>query len=65
MATVRADQVEPGQTIVLYGQQLQVTRVDHPFLGRDEMRLFVESTERRWHCLVALNDTEVEVAGTS
>lgn len=65
MATVRADQVEPGQTIELYGQRLQVTRVDHPFLGRDEMRLLVESTEQRWHCLVASNDTEVEVTAAS
>ena len=56
-----AVEVEPGQKIRLYGQDLLVTRVDHPFLGRDNMVLLVESTDERWHCLPAGTDTEVEL----
>ena len=54
-------EVKPGQKIRLYGQDLLVTRVDHPFLGRDNMVLLVESTDARWHCLPAGTDTEVEL----
>ena len=58
-----AIEVKPGQRIQLYGQDLLVTRVDHPFLGRDNMVLLVESTDERWHCLPAGTDTEVELVG--
>ena len=56
-----AADVQVGDTISLYGQQLQVTRIDSPFLGRDNMVLFVESTGERWHCLPAATDAEVEI----
>jgi hypothetical protein len=59
--TARADEVQPGDRIRLYGQELAVTRVDAPFLGRENMVLFVESTDERWHCLPAGTDTEVEL----
>jgi hypothetical protein len=59
--TVRGDEVEVGDTVRLYGQELQVTRVDAPFLGRDNMVLLVESTDQRWHCLPAGSEAEVEV----
>ena len=61
MTTVKASEVKPGMKIRLYEQDLEVTRVDHPFLGRDNMVLLVESTDQRWHCLPAGTDTEVEV----
>ena len=58
---MKAVDLTPGTKIRLYGQDLVVTRVDHPFLGRDTMVLLVESTDQRWHCLPAGTDTEVEV----
>ena len=60
-STVKAIDVKPGTKIRLYEQDLLVTRVDYPFLGRDNMVLLVESTDQRWHCLPAGTDTEVEV----
>jgi hypothetical protein len=60
--TVRADEVAVGDRIRLYGQDLAVTRVDAPFLGRENMVLFVESTTERWQCLPAGTDSEVEVS---
>ena len=56
-----AKDVQPGDRIRLYGQELTVTRVDSPFMGRDNMVLLVESTDERWHCLPAGTDTEVEL----
>ena len=58
---MKAIDVKPGTKIRLYEQDLLVTRVDYPFLGRDNMVLLVESTDQRWHCLPAGTDTEVEV----
>ena len=60
-STMKASDVKPGTKIRLYEQDLLVTRVDHPFLGRDNMVLLVESTDQRWLCLPAGTDTEVEV----
>ena len=60
-ATATAGEVRSGDRIRLYGQELAVTRVDSPFLGRENMVLFVESTDDRWHCLPAGADTEVEL----
>ena len=60
--TATAADVKAGDRIRLYGQELQVTRIDAPFLGRAEMVLFVESTDQRWHCLPAGTDTELEVS---
>jgi hypothetical protein len=54
--------VAAGDRIRLYGQELAVTRIDAPFLGRDNMVLFVESTPERWLCLPAGTDSEVEVS---
>lgn len=59
--TLRADEVRAGDTVRLYGQELEVTRVDAPFLGRENMVLLVESTDQRWHCLPAGTEAEVEV----
>jgi hypothetical protein len=61
MTSMKAIDVTPGTKIRLYDQDLLVTRVDHPFLSRDNMVLLVESTDERWHCLPAGTDTEVEV----
>ena len=46
---MNAIEVPVGSRIRLYGQELLVTRKDHPFLGRDNMVLLVESTDERWH----------------
>ena len=58
---MKAIDVPVGTRIRLYGQELTVTRKDHPFLGSDTMVLLVESTTERWHCLPAGVDTEVDV----
>ena len=63
MSSLKAIEVKPGTKIRLYEQDLTVTRVDHPFLGRDNMVLLVESTDQRWKCLPAGTDTDVEVLG--
>lgn len=60
--TAAASTVKPGDRIRLHGKELQVNRVDAPFLGRENMVCFVESTDERWHCLPAGTDAEVEVA---
>jgi hypothetical protein len=57
----KASDVRAGDRIRLYGMELDVTRVDAPFLGRAEMVCFVESTEERWACLPASVEGDVEV----
>ena len=43
--------VGPGDRVRVYGAvELTVTRIDDPFLGREDMVLFVESTDQRWAC---------------
>lgn len=55
--------VSPGDTVRVYGGavELQVTRIDAPFLGREEMVLLVESTDERWACAPVRTSMEVEV----
>jgi hypothetical protein len=59
---MKAIDVTEGSRIKLHGQELLVTRKDYPFLGRENMILFVESTDERWMCLPAGVDTEIELA---
>ena len=56
-----AGEVRPGQRIRVRGTELLVTRVDRPFLGRDDMCCFVESTDERWACMPAPLTADVEV----
>jgi len=61
--TVPVGQVAPGERVRVYGGavELEVTRIDAPFLGREEMVLLVESTDERWACAPVPTSMEVEV----
>lgn len=44
-----AAEVRPGDRVALpTGAELEVSRVEAPFLGRDELVAFVEDTATRW-----------------
>ena len=60
--SVPVGDVSPGDRVRVYGAvELDVTRIDAPFLGRDEMVLLVESTDERWACAPVPTSMEVEV----
>lgn len=61
-APVPVGEVSPGDHVRVYGAvELDVTRIDAPFLGREEMVLLVESTDQRWACAPVSTSMEVEV----
>jgi hypothetical protein len=62
MTTKPASEVQVGDRISIRDRDLTVTRIDAPFLGRDNMLLFVESTDERWLCVPTTTDSEVEVS---
>lgn len=59
-STTAAD-VQLGNRISVRDRELTVTRIDAPFLGRDNMLCFVESTDERWVCVPVATDTEVQI----
>ena len=60
--SVPVTSVSPGDHVRVYGAiELDVTRIDAPFLGREEMVLLVESTDQRWACAPVPTSVEVEV----
>ena len=59
--TVKATEVKVGDRIDVRGMQLLVTRIDENFLGRDNMRCMVESTDERWACVPLPHDMDVDV----
>jgi hypothetical protein len=60
--TVKMDEVKPGDKVRVYGAiELDVTRIDDPFLGREDMVLFVESTDTRWACAPVPAGMDVEI----
>ena len=61
--TTLAADVQVGDRISVRDRDLTVTRIDAPFLGRDNMLCFVESTDERWLCVPVTTDTEVEIRG--
>ena len=58
--TTAAD-VRIGDRISVRDRELTVTRIDAPFLGRDNMLCFVESTDARWACVPVTTDAEVQI----
>ncbi len=61
-SVVKAAQVQPGQRVrTADGTELTATRIEHPFLGRDEMLAFIEDSEVRWLKRPAPVDADVEV----
>ena len=63
MTARTAAEVKIGDRVQVRGQDLTVTRIDAPFLGRGNMLLFVESTAERWACVPVSDDTEVVIVG--
>jgi hypothetical protein len=63
-ATVKATEVQVGDRIRSGGLELVVSRIDLPFLGRDDMLAFVEDTELRWLKVPVPLDADVEILAT-
>ena len=61
--SVPVTDVQVGDRVKVYGgaKELTVTRIDAPFLQRDEMVLLVESTDERWDCAPVPTTMDVEV----
>lgn len=59
--TATADQVRAGDVVRLpSGVELRVSRVDRPFLGRDDMVKLVEETDVSWRAYASPASAEVE-----
>jgi hypothetical protein len=59
---VKASEVRPGQRVrTADGSELTATRIEQPFLGRDNMLAFIEDSDVRWFKRPAPLDAEVEV----
>ena len=62
MTVVRADTVGIGDRLrARDGTELEVTRIDHGFLGTPQMIAFVEDSDRQWFKLPAPAEGEVEL----
>jgi hypothetical protein len=59
--TKKVDDVRGGDVVRYAGHTFTVSRVDAPFLGRDEMVCFIEDTPERWHAYPAAVGGDVEV----
>jgi hypothetical protein len=55
-----ATAIRVGDRICSRGLEITVSRIDTPFLGRDDMLAFVEDTDARWLKLPVALDAEVE-----
>ena len=59
---VKASEVQPGQRVRTQdGTELTATRIEHPFMGREEMLAFIEDTDARWFKRPAPVGSDVEV----
>jgi hypothetical protein len=60
--TVKASGVEPGQRVrTADGTELIASRIEHRFLGRENMLAFIEDTPERWFKRPTPNDADVQV----
>lgn len=60
--TVTAAEVKPGDRVrTSSGDELTVTRIESPFLGRTEMIAFIEDSSERWFKRPVPVDATVEV----
>jgi hypothetical protein len=60
--TVTATDVKAGDRVrTSSGDELTVTRIEAPFLGRDNMMAFIEDSSERWFKRPVPLDAEVEV----
>ena len=61
--TMTAAQVRPGDRIRLAsGAELEVSRIEAPFLGRDGLMAFIEDTPARWYKQPVPAAAELEVS---
>jgi hypothetical protein len=58
---VPASEVTSGDRIRIGGDELQVSRIESPFLGRDGLVAFIEDTPQRWLKRPVPVDAEVDV----
>lgn len=64
--TLKAVEVQPGQTVRTQdGTELIATRIERPFLGRENMIAFVEDTPERWFKRPVMADADVQVLSES
>ena len=62
LSVIKAKDVQVGQRIrTPDGSELLVSRIEAPFLGRDDMIAFIEDTDQRWFKRPAPLDADVEV----
>lgn len=61
--TVKAADVQPGQRVrTADGTELVATRIERPFLGRENMLAFIEDTSERWFKRPQPLDADVQVS---
>jgi hypothetical protein len=59
---VKAADVKPGDRVrTPSGDELTVSRIEAPFLGRAEMIAFIEDTSDRWFKRPVPQDAKVEI----
>ena len=57
-----ASEVQPGDRVRLEsGEEVIATRIEAPFMGREEMLAFIEDTPERWYKRPARAAANVEV----
>jgi len=57
-----ASEVQPGDRVRLEsGEEVIATRIEAPFMGREEMVAFIEDTPERWYKRPARATANVEV----
>jgi hypothetical protein len=60
--SVKATEVRPGDWVrTPDGTELEATRIESPFLGREGMLAFIEDTSQRWFKRPVPADADVEV----
>jgi hypothetical protein len=60
--TVPASEVKPGDRVrTASGDELTVSRIEAPFLGRAEMIAFIEDSSERWFKRPVPQNAEVEI----
>jgi hypothetical protein len=60
MTTKRVGDVVPGDRVHLAsGREMNVTRIERDFLGRDDLICFVEDTPQRWFAQALLATADV------
>ena len=60
MTTKRAADVAPGERVRLAsGREINITRIERDFLGRDDLVCFVEDTHQRWFAQALLVTADV------